>query len=70
MLHKPSKLQRRAARVITGQTYDVRSTQILNSLDWTPVEDILRKRESVASFKALTGRFPFYLSSRVVHQVQ
>ncbi len=34
ILNKLSKLQRRAARVITGQSYDVRSTQILESLNW------------------------------------
>ena len=43
ILSKLSKLQRRAARVITGQTYDVRSTQILGDLSWIPIEDTLKK---------------------------
>ena len=52
ILNKLSKLQRRAARVITGQSYEVRSAQILESLNWIPIEDMLRKRETVMTFKA------------------
>ena len=37
ILKKLSKLQKRAARVITGQSYEVRSTQILESLNWIPI---------------------------------
>ena len=33
ILNELSKLQRRAARVITGQSYEVRSTQVLESLN-------------------------------------
>ena len=51
ILNKLSKLQRRAARVITGQSYDVRSTQILESLNWMPIEDILKTREIIMTFK-------------------
>ena len=61
ILSKLSKLQRRAARVITGQTYDVRSTQILGDLSWIPIEGTLKKREIIMSFKALTDRLPIYL---------
>ena len=61
ILSKLSKLQRRAARVITGQTYDVRSTQILGDLSWIPIEDTLKRREIIMSFKALTDRLPSYL---------
>ncbi len=61
ILNKLSKLQRRAARVITGQSYDVRSTQILESLNWMPIEDILKKIEIIMTFKALTNRLPDYV---------
>ena len=61
ILSKLSKLQRRAARVITGQTYDVRSTQILGDLSWIPIEDTLKRREIIMSFKAVTDRLPTYL---------
>jgi hypothetical protein len=61
ILNKLSKLQRRAARVITGQSYDVRS--ILESLNWMPIEDILKKREIIMMFKALTNRLPEYVQN-------
>jgi hypothetical protein len=40
-----SKLQRRAARVIAGETYGVRSTQILENPSWEPIEGILEKEK-------------------------
>ena len=63
ILNKLSKLQRRAARVITGQSYDVRSAQILESLNWIPIEHMLRKRETVTTFKALTNTLPDYVQN-------
>ena len=47
ILKKLSKLQRRAARVITGQSYEVRSIQIIESLNWIPIEDTLKNRETI-----------------------
>ena len=61
-INKLSKLQRRAARVITGETYAVRSTQILENLGWTSIDEALKKRETLMTFKALTGRSPNYLT--------
>ena len=61
ILNKLSKLQRRAARIITGQSYEVRSTQILESLNWIPIEDTLKNRETTMTFKALTNRLPDYV---------
>jgi hypothetical protein len=61
IIDKLFKLQKRAARVITGDTYDVRSTQILNNLSWLLIEELLKKREVIMTFKALTGRLPQYL---------
>ena len=49
--------------VITGQSYDVRSTQILESLNWMPIEDTLKKREIIMTFKALTNRLPDYVQN-------
>ena len=60
-IDKLFKLQKRVACVITGDTYDVRSTQILNNLNWLPIEELLKKREVIMTFKALTGRLPQYL---------
>ena len=42
IIDKLFKLQKRAARVITGNTYDVRSTQTLDSLNWLPLEELLK----------------------------
>ena len=63
ILKKLSKLQKRAARVITGQSYEVRSTQILESLNWIPIEDTLKNRETTMTFKALTNRLPDYVQN-------
>ena len=41
IIDKLFKLQKRAARVITGESYDVRSTQILNiNLNWLPIDEL------------------------------
>ena len=63
ILNKLSKLQRRAAGVITLQSYEVCPTQILESLNWIPIEDTLRKRETIMTFKALTYRLPDYVQN-------
>jgi hypothetical protein len=44
-LNKLYKLQKRAARVITGSSYDIRSKEIFAHLEWEPIENILKKRE-------------------------
>jgi hypothetical protein len=61
IINKLSKLQRRAARVITSSTYDIRSTQISEDLNWLPVELDLKNREAIMTFKALTRQAPDYL---------
>ena len=61
IIDKLFKLQKRAARVITGDTYDVRSTQTLDSLNWLPLEELLKQREIIMAFKMLSGRSPRYL---------
>jgi hypothetical protein len=33
------KYQNRAARVITGATYDIRSHELLDNLNWKPLEE-------------------------------
>ena len=38
VINKLSKLQRRAVRIITSSTYDIRSSQILKDLNWKPIE--------------------------------
>jgi hypothetical protein len=61
IINKLSKLQRRAARVITSSTYDIRSTQVLEDLNAIPIELDLKNREAIMTLKALTRQAPDYL---------
>ena len=56
--NKIQKLQNRAARVITGDSYEVRSIDILNKLGWKNLEErrILQTQTYVS--KALQGNCP------------
>ena len=65
-IEKLKKLQKRAARVITGSTYEIRSTEIFEKLGWERIEIILKKREHIMTFKALRGDTPRYLSDLFV----
>ena len=56
LIDKLSKLQRRAPRVITGGTYDVRPMHRNIT-----IEQSLKNRE-VMTFKALSGRLPNYFA--------
>ena len=57
-----SKLQKKAARVITGDSYDNRSNEVFQKLNWLPMNTHLQIRENIATFKALTGNSPAYLT--------
>ena len=62
IINKLSKLQRRAARVITSSTYDIRSSQILKDLNWKPIEADLKNSKrncyDIQSFnRTRTGLF-------------
>ncbi len=62
-LTKLSKLQKKAARVITGASYDVRSKEIFQKLDWMPIHKSLSIRENqIVTFKAPTANSPNYLA--------
>ena len=47
------KFQSRAARVITGETYGIRSTDILNSLSWETLDNRRKKSKAVFMYKVL-----------------
>ena len=55
-------MQKRAARVITGSNYEIRSREIFESLGWEPIEKILKKREITMTFKAIQDKLPGYMS--------
>ena len=52
--------------MITGSTYEIRSTEIFEKLGWERIEIILKKREHIMTFKALRGDTPRYLSDLFV----
>ena len=56
------KLQKRAARVITSSGLEERYSKIFQMLKWTKIQSILKKRELVMTFKALSGMAPEYLT--------
>ena len=64
-INKLYKLQKRAARVITGSSYDIRSTNIFETLNWRPIKDNLDERDLVMIFKALKGLVPDYLMQTI-----
>ena len=53
IIEKLTKLQGRAAREMTEESYDVRSTDILQKLSWILIEKVLMKRETIMTCKAL-----------------
>jgi hypothetical protein len=55
-------MQKRAARVITGSSYQIRSKDIFARLGWEPIENIFRKREIIMTFKAIQNKLPGYMS--------
>ena len=50
---KLQKFQSRAARVITGATYDVRSLDIRNTLSWETLDNRRKKSKAVFMYKVL-----------------
>jgi hypothetical protein len=59
---KLQKLQNRAARVITGDTYEIRSTDILNKLDWKTLSERRKEQQLKYVSKALTCQCPETIS--------
>ena len=49
-LKKLQKLQKRAARVITGSSYEISSENILNELDWLHLKDRFRNKKAMFAY--------------------
>jgi hypothetical protein len=47
---KLQKLQSRAARVITGSSYEISSENILSELNWLPLEDRFRNKKTMLAY--------------------
>ena len=58
-----SKLQKKAACIITGDSYDIRSNEVFQKVNWLPMNTHLQIRENIATFKALIGNLPAYLTN-------
>lgn len=52
---KLQKLQNRAARVISGVSYETRSSDILQALSWKNVEERHKKNKSILMYKVLNN---------------
>ena len=61
-MDKLYKLQKRAARIITNSSYEVRSTDIFKTLHWEPIENTLNRRQQLMTFMALREMTPKYLT--------
>ena len=58
---KLQKLQNRAAWIITRADYSIRSSDVLNSLEWSNLEERRKRHLLVAMFKIFNNDCPTYL---------
>ena len=61
---RADKLQNRATRIITRADYSIRSSDILNSLEWSNLEKRRRRHLLVTMFKVFNNNCPTYLRER------
>ena len=61
---KLQKLQNRAARIITRADYSIRSSDVLNSLEWSNLEERRKRHLLVTMFKIFNNDCPTYLRER------
>lgn len=60
---KLQRLQNRAARIISGATYETRSADILKSLDWQPLHIRRDLRMACMMYRCFNNQAPIYLTS-------
>ena len=58
LISKLQKMQNRAARVITGRSYETPSSEVLRELDWKPLIDHWEKNSLVFMYKAKRNELP------------
>ena len=61
---KLQKLQNKAARIITRTDYSIRSSDVLNSLEWTNLEERRKRHLLVTVFKVFNNNCLTYLRER------
>ena len=59
--NKLQRLQNRAARVVTGLPYTVRSAQILEALGWLPLTEMRMQQKAIMMYKIIHGTAPKYM---------
>ena len=64
-IEKLYKMQKKAAHVITGSNYEIRSSEIFQRSGRELIEDTLKKRVSLTVFKALKGDLPENISENL-----
>ena len=55
--------QNRAARIVRKSSFDTPSVDLIQSLNWPTVSDIIRGETATAVYKSLNGLVPEYLSN-------
>ena len=64
---KLQKLQNRAARIITRAGYEIRSIDILSSLNWCYLETRRKRQKDTVMYKIINGIAPIHSSELFVH---
>ena len=62
---KLQKLQNRAARIITRADYSIRSSAMLNSLEWSNLEEREKRHLLITMFKVFNNNCPTYLQKHL-----
>lgn len=65
-IEKQYKLQKQAARVITGSSYEIKSAEIFEKLGCERIETILKKWKPIMTIKPLRRKTPKCLSNLFV----
>ena len=60
---KLQKLQHRAARIITGRTYDVSSDDVLKELNWEPLKQRYKINKTIFMHKVRNDIMPSFLTN-------
>ena len=58
---KFQKLQNRAARIITRAVYSIRSSAVLNSLEWSNLQEREKRHLLITMFKVFNSNCPTHL---------
>ena len=59
---KPQRLQNRAAaRIVTGATYNIRSKEVLEKLEWLPLKQRRIEQKAIMMYKIANNLAPKYM---------